>query len=200
VFAELLRSKLAGVCELTNGQMEQLRLHYELLTRWNRVLNLTAVRTIEEAVERHYCESVFLAAHLPEDRVTVADLGSGAGFPGIVVAIVRPQCSVALIESHQKKAVFLREASRKLANVRVLPLRADDVEDRFDWVVSRAVKYRDVAQALKRLASNAEILTGEVRQSELPGFDWQEPIRLPWGQHKLLWIGRSSVSRGTSCT
>jgi len=53
MFADLLRSKLAGVCELSEPQIERLALHYELLTRWNRVLNLTSVRTLEEAMERH---------------------------------------------------------------------------------------------------------------------------------------------------
>jgi len=66
MFAELLRSKMAGICELPEAQIARLKVHYELLTRWNRVLSLTSVRTLEETVERHYCESVFTARHLPE--------------------------------------------------------------------------------------------------------------------------------------
>ena len=91
MFAELLRAKLAGICELSEPQVERLREHYEVLTRWNKVLSLTSVRTLEESVERHYCESVFAAYHLPEASVSVADVGSGAGFPGIPIAIVRPE-------------------------------------------------------------------------------------------------------------
>ncbi len=190
MFAELLRSKLGGVCELTAAQIERLHQHYELLAKWNQVLNLTAVRNMEEAVERHYCESVFLACHLPDVPITVADLGSGAGFPGIPVAVVRPWASVALIESHQRKAVFLREASRDLSNVRVIARRAESVGESFDWVVSRAVKYGDIAGTLKSLGQRAEILTGEeARAGELSGFAWQEPIRLPWGNRRFLWIG-----------
>src|ERR1017187_3778121 len=79
MFAELLRSKLAGICELSEPQIERLKLHYELLTRWNTVLNLTSVRTLEEVVERHYCESVFAACYLTEAPASVADIGSGAG-------------------------------------------------------------------------------------------------------------------------
>lgn len=191
MFAELLRSKLAGICDLPGEQVERMRQHYDLLTRWNRVLNLTSVRTLEDGVERHYCESVFLARHLPGGPISVADVGSGAGFPGIPIAILRPECAVALIESHQRKAVFLREASRELPNVRVVGRRAEDVAERFDWVVSRAVKYGDVSGVLRKLGKNAGVLTGEVRPSELPGFDWQAPIRLPWGAHRYLWIGRS---------
>jgi 16S rRNA (guanine527-N7)-methyltransferase len=193
MFAELLRSKMAGICELPEAQIERLKLHYELLTRWNRVLSLTSVRTLEETVERHYCESVFTARHLPEGAASVADVGSGAGFPGIPIAIVRPDCSVVLVESHQRKAAFLKEASRELLNVRVVAKRAEDVAERFDWVVSRAVRYSDIAGALKKLGRNAELLTGEVRTEDLSGFEWQEPIRLPWGDRRYLWIGTNPI-------
>src|SRR5580698_4081735 len=111
MFAELLRAKLAGCCELAEQQIERMGQHYDLLTRWNRVLSLTSVRTVEEAVERHYCESVLAASRLPEGPLSVADIGSGAGFPGIPLAIARPDCRVVLIESHQRKAAFLKEAS-----------------------------------------------------------------------------------------
>lgn len=191
MFAELLREKLSGICELSTEQIGQLEQHYELLGRWNKVLNLTSVRTLEEAVERHYCESVFAACHLPEVAASIADVGSGAGFPGIPISIVRPQCSVALIESHQRKAVFLREAARELANVRVIAKRAEEIRERFDWVVSRAVKYSDVGGVLQELGRNAELLTGEVRRSDLSGFEWQEPIPLPWGERRYLWIGQA---------
>jgi len=189
VFAELLRSRLASVRKLSDEQIEQLRRHYELLVRWNRVLNLTSIRTLEEMVERHYCESVFAAKYLPEGPLSVADVGSGAGFPGIPIAIMRPDCSVTLIESHQRKAVFLREATRDLANVRVVGKRAEDVPGRFDWAVSRAVKYSDVKEDLRRLGESVEILTGEVDASDLPGLEWQAPVRVPWGEHRLLWLG-----------
>jgi 16S rRNA (guanine527-N7)-methyltransferase len=189
MFAELLRAKLSGVCELSEGQIERMNRHYELLTRWNQKLSLTSVRTIEEAVERHYCESVFAACHLPQSRVSVADIGSGAGFPGIPSAIVRPDCAVVLVESHRRKAAFLKEASRDLPNVRVLSTRAEDVSEQFDWVVSRAVRYADIAAALMMLGRNAELLTGEMRAEDLVGFEWQQPIRLPWGERRFLWIG-----------
>jgi len=189
MFAELLRSKLAGICELSDWQVARLRQHYELLTRWNRVLSLTSVRTLEEAVERHYCECLFAACHLPEDAPSIADIGSGAGFPGIPIAIMRQCCPVVLIESHQRKAAFLKEASRDLSNVRVLAKRAEAVAERYEWVVSRAVRYSDIARTLKKLGRNAELLTGEVRAADLGGFEWREPIQLPWGDRRHLWIG-----------
>jgi 16S rRNA (guanine527-N7)-methyltransferase len=191
MFVELLRSKLAGVCELSQPQLDRLNSHYELLTRWNKVLSLTSVRTLEESVERHYCESVFAACQLPVGSALIADLGSGAGFPGIPIAIVRQDCSVVLIEAHLRKAAFLKEATRDLANVRVVADRAERVVQDFDWVVSRAVRYSDIAAVLKKLGRNVELLTGEVRVDELAGFDWREPIQLPWGQRRYLWVASS---------
>ena len=145
---------------------------------------------MDEAVERHYCESVFAACYLPNEPISIADIGSGAGFPGIPIAIVRERCTVVLIESHQRKAAFLKEATRELANVRVLAKRAEEVGEHFDWVVSRAVLYAEIAQTLKNLGRNAGLLTGEVRAADLIGFDWQAPIRLPWGDRRYLWIGQ----------
>ena len=138
MFGELLRAKLAGICEVSDAQAARLEAHYELMSRWNRVLSLTSVRTLEDAVERHYCESVFAAIHLPEGGTSVADIGSGAGFPGIPMAVMLPGRAFVLIESHQRKAAFLKEASRDLVNVRVVARRAEDVREGFDWVVSRA--------------------------------------------------------------
>ncbi len=198
MFAESLRVKLEGICDLSAAQIEGLRLHYELLARWNRVLNLTSRRTIEDSVERHYCESLFAACQLPDTPISLADIGSGGGFPGIPIAIVRRQCSVTLIESHQRKAAFLKEASRALANVRVVARRAEDITERFDWAVSRAVLYSGIAATLKSMASHALLLAGELPASGMPEFDWDPPIQLPWGDRRFVWIGHATVSRETT--
>jgi 16S rRNA (guanine527-N7)-methyltransferase len=189
MFADLLTQRLAGIVELSPGQVEALEAHYRLLLRWNRTLNLTSIRKIEEAVERHYCESLFLGTHLPQDLLRIADIGSGAGFPGFPIAVLRPDCSVTLIESHQRKAVFLREASRSLPNVRVLARRAEDMNEQFDWAVSRAVSYENLASFLKNLAPNADLLTGGEEPPGGIGFVWQPPIPMPWGAQRFLRIG-----------
>jgi len=190
MFADLLRQRLAGVVELSAGQVEALEAHYQLLLRWNRTLNLTSIKRMEEAVERHYCESLFLGTHLPPGHLRIADIGSGAGFPGFPVAVLRPDCSVTLMESHQRKAVFLREASRNLPNVRVLARRAEDIEEPFDWAISRAVSYADLAPFLKNLAPSVDLLTGGEEAPEGIGFVWQSPIPVPWGRQRFLRIGR----------
>jgi 16S rRNA (guanine527-N7)-methyltransferase len=186
VFRELLRNKLQGVVSLSPEQLSTLESHYELLLRWNRLLNLTAIESLEEAVERHYCESLFLAAHLPPGSMRVADIGAGGGFPGIPLAVLRPDCSVTLIESHRRKAVFLRESTRKLARVRVTATRAQEVGEVFDCAVSRAVSYQDLVPVLKKLATTADLLTGGEEPPAELGFVWDDPILLPWGRNRYL--------------
>jgi 16S rRNA (guanine(527)-N(7))-methyltransferase RsmG len=194
VFAEELRRRAAGIAALSGEQVALLEAHYELLLHWNRKLNLTTVLGLEEAVERHYCESLFLASRLPAGPLSIADIGSGPGFPGFPVAVLRPECTVTLVESHQRKAVFLREASRSVRNVRVLAKRAEDVSEAFDWVISRAVSYRDLATNLKRLACNAALLTGAEEPPSKLEFQWEPAVTLPWGDTRILRIGHTETA------
>src|SRR5580693_2056204 len=149
-----------GIVELSPGQIAALQAHYELLVRWNKTVNLTTITSLEEAVERHYCESLFLGTHLPAGALRVVDVGSGAGFPGFPVAILRPECTVALVESHQRKAVFLREARAELGNIRVIGARAETLgQGSYDWVVSRAVRPSEVL-ALNLAPQAAVLMSG----------------------------------------
>jgi 16S rRNA (guanine(527)-N(7))-methyltransferase RsmG len=143
---------------------------------------------LEEAVERHYCESLFLGVHLPAGELRVVDIGSGAGFPGFPVAVLRPDLRVALVESHQRKAVFLREASRKIGNVRVIAKRAEQVDEKFDHLISRAVSYEDLRSSLKKLAPVADLLSGAEEPPDL-GVQWNPPIAVPWGNARFLRVG-----------
>src|SRR5262245_12319813 len=111
MFRELLAKEFAPYETLTEHQLDQLESHYRLLTAWNKRLNLARLGSVEDAVQLHYCESLYLGRALPLGNLRIVDIGSGAGFPGIPIAILRPECSVTLVESHQRKAVFLREAT-----------------------------------------------------------------------------------------
>jgi len=207
-FADLLKQELQGRVDLSDSQIAQLHEHYELLQRWNQKINLTSIPSGPEAVIRHYCESLFFAANLPvTEQARIADLGSGAGFPGVPMAILRPECAIVLIESHQRKAVFLREATRGLGSVVVLASRAQDVEMSFDWLVSRAVDPKDVLRNTPRLAPHIGLMLGEDDWESLKSnqaIAWGEPIRLPWGDRRLCVFGvsrdvpRSTVPRETS--
>src|SRR6185437_15700702 len=101
-------------------------------------------------------ECLFLGMSLPKGPLHIVDIGSGPGFPGIPTAVIRPDCVVHLVESHRRKAVFLREASRELSNVQVVNSSADVVVPVYDWAVSRAVRPRDVASL--GLAPNIALL------------------------------------------
>jgi 16S rRNA (guanine527-N7)-methyltransferase len=192
VFRDLLRQRLP---ELAEDKIALLEAHYELLIKWNKTINLTSITQLEAIVERHYGESIFLGLHLPPNPVSIADIGSGAGFPGFPVGVLRPDCTVTLIESHQRKSVFLREATRKLENVHVLSKRAEEVTGRFDVAVSRAVSYQDLELSLDKLAARAILLSGGETPPDSLGFVWDAPIALPWGNQRFLRVGH--VSRET---
>lgn len=119
----------------------ELTQHLNLVERWNRVYNLTGRRGTDELIDRHLVESLALQRLLVGTRV--ADIGSGAGFPGIPLAICEPRRNFTLIESRAKRANFLRHvvATLALRNVVVAKARAEDLraEPPFDTVLARAV-------------------------------------------------------------
>lgn len=186
-FKVRLETGLPGLC-LDVGQAAALSEHYVLLKKWNRVMSLTTVEDFGEAVYRHYGESLFLAQNLPEGSLRVVDIGSGAGFPGFPVAVLRPDCEVALVESIGKKASFLREAAR-LPNVSVVQLRGESLEGEFDWVVSRAVDPRIVVSIAARLHAECALLLGAEDARQLTGWDL---LQLPWGTNRVLAVSRET--------
>jgi 16S rRNA (guanine527-N7)-methyltransferase len=197
-FADLLLQQLQGIVELSPLQLEQLYSHYELLVKWNEKINLTSVRAPEEIVVRHYRESLFFGAQLPDAPAgtSIADIGSGAGFPGVPMAILRPDWRVTLVESHQRKAVFLRECSRGLGNIAVVPKRAETMLDSFDWVVSRAVRAEDVMREVPRLGRRIGLLLGQADWEKLklwPDVTWREPIQVPWAEKQFCIFGQCST-------
>src|ERR1700688_961809 len=158
-FKSLLALEFSPYGTLSIDQLTLLDQHYHLLQRWNSKINLTRISSLTEIVRFHYCESLYLGNYLPRRSLRIVDIGSGAGFPGIPVAIYRSDCEVDLVESNQRKAVFLREASRNLPNVRVLAKRAEDLVSTYDWVISRAVRPQDILTL--NLASNLAVLGTE---------------------------------------
>ncbi len=128
---------------LTASAREQLLHYLALLDKWNRVYNLTAIRDPLGMVSHHLLDSLAVLPHLPLDQAArIADAGSGAGLPGIPLALVKPQWQIALIEANQKKAAFLRQAKIELElnNVEVHEGRVEAWRpaSRFALVISRA--------------------------------------------------------------
>lgn len=91
----------------------KLRRYQALLLKWQKAVNLVSPGTLDEAWERHFLDSAQVAEYLPASPFTLADLGSGAGFPGLVLAMLRPDLDVHLIESDDKKGQFLKTVSRE---------------------------------------------------------------------------------------
>lgn len=125
---ELLRSNLSAFkLELSTEALDGLSAYYNLLTRWNDRLHLVAPCSPEEFATRHLLESLMLLKHLPQGA-KIADIGSGAGLPIIPCLIVRPDLHATLIESSQKKCVFLREALKTAGrHATVVARRFEDV-------------------------------------------------------------------------
>ncbi len=132
---------------LADSQYEQLDLFYNLLIEKNKVMNLTAITEFDEVVVKHFADSLSICKVLPENINTVCDLGTGAGFPGIPMAIAYPNLQFTLIDSLNKRIKFLQEVvdALGLTNVTLIHARAEEAgrnklyREQFDLVVSRAV-------------------------------------------------------------
>ena len=177
-FKALLALEYGPFGSLTEYQLDLLARHYDLLCNWNKTINLTRIRGVREAVQFHYCESLFLGQWLPKGKLRVADVGSGPGFPGIPLAVLRPDCNIDLIESHQRKAAFLNEASRHLPNVNVVCKRAEECTGGYDWMISRAVRVEGLLKL--KLASSLAVLAG------VGDADGLEVLKVPWGERRVL--------------
>jgi 16S rRNA (guanine527-N7)-methyltransferase len=138
------------------GRLEQ---HLNLIAKWNRVHNLTAVRETDQMVVLHLLDSLSVLPHL-EGAGTILDVGTGAGLPGIPIAIARPDARVTLLDSNHKKCAFLQQAKTELglANVTVVCDRVENWKpgSRFDAVVSRAFsELADFVSQAKHLVAPA---------------------------------------------
>ncbi|MGA2536925.1 MAG: 16S rRNA (guanine(527)-N(7))-methyltransferase RsmG [Terracidiphilus sp.] len=171
-----------------------------LLLRWNAKMNLTAIRDEEGILSRHFGESIVCARALPAGVRTLLDFGSGAGFPGIPIALCCPGIAVTLAESQGKKAAFLREAVRILEiSCGIHSGRAESLTARFDCVAMRAVEQMpQVLQTACELLNSRGWLAlmtteGELAQLQASlggGFCWEEAKRLPGGERRLLALAK----------
>src|SRR5215469_1536169 len=130
--------------QLNETQVEQIQQYTRLLLTWNNKVNLTAIRDPLEILYRHFCESMYGATALPVEKCRLADVGSGGGFPGLPLKIIRPDLDVFLIESNVKKATFIAEVIRELGltDARVLVNRFEELGEEvapLDVVCSRAL-------------------------------------------------------------
>ena len=210
---------------LSPAQLQSISTYINILLRWNARINLTAIRDPEEIVTRHFGESFFAARHLyPADHVrlsgraalqgrvtgqeeigalapeSVADVGSGAGFPGLPLKLWAPHLSLTLIESNHKKAAFLREVARALTltDVDIQNVRSETIAQTFDLVTLRAVERFEAilptAAALVAPTGRMALLISAAQQpqtlSTLPSLIWSEPVPVPQSRSRILLIAR----------
>jgi 16S rRNA (guanine527-N7)-methyltransferase len=196
---------------LTSAQAGCLLTYLDLLLRWNQKINLTAIRTPEECVTRHFGESLYLARWIKlEGRLL--DIGSGAGFPGLALKIAFPALAVTLLEPVAKKRAFLKEVARacQMESVEVRSERLEDFIRRESAVVFDSVTVRAVGE-LGRLIPGAGMLLkaggrlclwmSEEQVASLIGteerFHWEPAIPLPLSHRREIRVGIRTGSQPT---
>ena len=186
---------------LSDSQVNCIQQYTRILRHWNKKLNLTAIKDPLEILHRHFCESMYAAVAVPINSGRLADIGSGPGFPGLPLKILRPELQLVLVESNIKKGTFLAEVIRELGllNARVLISRYEELGEELaplDFVCSRAVgefgPFLDWAASDGVSAGRVILWIGgrdldEARKSVQ--WDWQEPIPVPQSLRRYLLVG-----------
>ncbi len=117
--------------------------YHSLLVKWNKAINLVSPKSIPDSWERHFIDSAQVAQFIPDNIKTYADLGCGGGFPGLVIAMMRPELDVHLVESDERKCQFMRNVSREtsISNVTIHTKRIEDAIDDIapDFITARAL-------------------------------------------------------------
>src|SRR5881394_2697759 len=183
-----------------DDQILQIQQYIKILLTWNDKINLTAIRDPLEILHRHFCESMFAGISVPIERGRLADAGSGGGFPGLPLKIMRPGLQVFLIESNLKRATFLAEVIRELGlrDAQVLVRRYEELGEEIaplDYVCSRALgeytKFLDWAHSGALAAKQVVLWIGandlpEIRKNL--SWEWQEPIPVPNSLRRLILV------------
>jgi 16S rRNA (guanine527-N7)-methyltransferase len=188
-----------------DDQVLQIQQYIKILLAWNDKVNLTAIRDPLEILYRHFCECMFAGIAVPMERGRLADAGTGAGFPGLPLKILRPSLQVFLIESNLKKATFLAEVIRELGlrEAQVLVRRYEELGEEIaplDYVCSRALgeydKFLTWAHSDALGANEVVLWIGgndllEIRKNL--SWEWQEPIPVPNSLRRLILVGKKKT-------
>src|SRR5712664_442861 len=195
-----------------DDQVLQIQQYIEILLTWNEKINLTAIRDPLDILYRHFCESMYAAEAIPLKGGRLADVGSGGGFPGLPLKIIRPDLQVVLIESNVKKATFLAEVIRDLGLVgaRVLVSRYEELAEEvapLDFVCSRALgefgPFLEWAHSEKVAAKQVILWIGARDLPEIQkiqSWEWREPIPVPHSLRRLLLVGTRRIQHADALT
>jgi 16S rRNA (guanine527-N7)-methyltransferase len=194
---EALTALLTPYAAVSPELAAQLLVYLDLILKWNVKVNLTSIRAPEEIVRRHFGESLFAGEHLGPCR-TLLDFGSGAGFPGLPIQLLRPDIQVTLAESRARKAAFLQEAVRTLDfTTEVWPHRVESLPaDRtFDAVTLRAVDGMPAAVAAALRATHSLLILGTPHTPIPPSFALERTLPLPESRDAVLLIANRLESK-----
>lgn len=189
---------------ISEAQLKSLAKYLALLKRWNQTIPLTAIEGDSEIVARHFGESMFAGSLTLLERGRLADVGSGAGFPGIALKIGYPELHITLIEPNIKKCAFLREVQGALGlhDVEVVRSRYEDFAspNSFDFICARALGgYRHLLRWSKTVLKpeGRAILWLGAEDSNLmartKGWDWELPVSIPESRRRVVLIGRPAT-------
>lgn len=186
---------------LKAGIADQIRFYISLLLKWNRTISLTTITDPIEMLKFHFGESMFAASAVDFSQSRLADVGAGAGFPGIPLAIFVPGLDVTLIESNSKKSAFLSEVVRelRLKNVTVFRGRMEDFPSesrRFDFIAARALGHHNelLRWAKNSLMGSGRVVLwlGEADSLEIsgdPGWSWDSTRLIPGSERRNILVG-----------
>lgn len=194
---EIIKSAVADYkIQLTAIQLEQLEKYFKLLVEWNEKINLTAITDEQGVAVKHFADSLALFNYvdIPENS-TLIDVGTGAGFPGIVLKIARPDIKLTLLDSLQKRLVFLDTVLSELSlDAKLIHNRAEDggqnidLRENFDFVVSRAVARLNVLAEYclpyARLSGSFAAMKGPDAENEIA--DGRKAIQTLGGKIKKI--------------
>lgn len=183
-------------------QIAKIRDYVSILLRWNRSISLTSITDPVEIVGRHFGESMYASKVLPVENCRLADVGTGAGFPGLALKIACPSIQLLLIESNKKKCAFLSEVVRTLGfrDVEIRPERFEEIRPEpvlANLITSRAVgEFKQLLRwSARALARRGHLLLwvgadDSTRIARTPGWTWQPAVRIPDSQRRFILIGR----------
>jgi len=199
---ELIQSRIASFHPaLTDIQVDQVQKYVSLLLLWNQKISLTSIENPQEMVSRHFGESFFGAKFIENVGCRLADVGSGAGFPGLALKIALPELQVSLIEQDTRKAAFLNEVIRalKLEGAKVYRSSYEALPPeiaKFDVIAARAIgDHKSLLKwAASRLGEPGQAVLwigaeGAARLSELPNWKWSLPRAIPESKNRVLLSG-----------
>ncbi|HTC61223.1 MAG TPA: 16S rRNA (guanine(527)-N(7))-methyltransferase RsmG [Candidatus Saccharimonadales bacterium] len=190
----------------SNEQIAKIREYVLLLLKWNQSISLTTVTDPDEIVSRHFGESMFANKVIPVENCRLADVGTGAGFPGLPLKILSPAVELVLIESNKKKYAFLSEVVRNLGlkGIEIVPDRFEQIRAetlQVDLISSRALgDFKELlrwsARALKP-GGNILLWVGAEDATRLAtnsSWIWEPATRIPDSQRRFILLGRPKLT------